>query len=124
MLPGIPSIYYGDEIGMQGYEDPLNRLPMRWDDVDEELLAYYRRLAQIRTSHRPQVTGDIDVMERKNLLVLTRTARVRSLILVCNNSYEPISLEAFSSSTDLLTGGSIDALGPFEAAIFEGIREK
>ena len=46
MLPDIPSIYYGDEIGMQGYEDPLNRLPMRWDDVDEELLAYYRRLAQ------------------------------------------------------------------------------
>ena len=124
VLPGMPSVYYGDEIGMQGYEDPLNRLPMRWDDVDEELLAYYRRLAQIRTSHRPQVTGDIDVTERKGLLVLTRTTRVRSLILVCNNSYEPISLEAFSGATDLLTGGPIDALGPFEAAIFEGRREK
>ena len=27
-LPGVPSIYYGDEAGLQGYKDPFNRPPL------------------------------------------------------------------------------------------------
>ena len=38
-LIGAPTIYYGDEIGMKGNEDPDNSSPMKWD-VFDNLIAY------------------------------------------------------------------------------------
>ena len=43
MLPGIPSIFYGDERGMQGYEDPLCRRTVDWNNCDEEIFAHYKK---------------------------------------------------------------------------------
>ena len=42
-LPGVPSIYYGDEQGMEGVGDPFNRAPFR--EGDEELHEYYVNLS-------------------------------------------------------------------------------
>lgn len=47
-LPGVPSIYYGDEIGMQGMKDPFNRACMNWTQQNYELLRWYKRLGEIR----------------------------------------------------------------------------
>ena len=33
-LPGAPTVYYGDELGMEGMADPWNRAPMDWDGGD------------------------------------------------------------------------------------------
>jgi glycosidase len=38
-LPGVPSLYYGDEAGMEGYKDPFNRFCYPWGRENEELLA-------------------------------------------------------------------------------------
>lgn len=50
---GSPSIYYGDEVGMTGGQDPDCRRPMIWDEVeqDKELLSFMKKLIQIRKSH-------------------------------------------------------------------------
>ena len=57
-LPGVPSLYYGDEAGLQGFEDPLNRRPYPWGKEDRELLEHYRRLGQLRAEYRDDFKGE------------------------------------------------------------------
>ena len=47
-LPGVPCIYYGDEVGMEGYKDPFNRGTYPWGSEDADLLEWYRRLGALR----------------------------------------------------------------------------
>ena len=49
-LPGVPSIYYGDEAGLQGYKDPFNRRCYPWGNEDQELIAYVTELSRVRKS--------------------------------------------------------------------------
>jgi len=50
--PGSPAIYYGDEVGMTGGDDPYNRGTYPWADrgghPDDALLADFRRLTALR----------------------------------------------------------------------------
>ena len=46
--PGVPCIYYGDEAGMEGYTDPQNRRTYPWGHEEQELVEWYRRLAELR----------------------------------------------------------------------------
>ncbi len=50
-IPGIPMIYYGDEIGMEGYNDPFNRMPFTWHRVDKHLLNFYKSIGKLRAEH-------------------------------------------------------------------------
>ena len=55
---GIPSVYYGDEVGMEGYHDPFCRFPFPWHEVEDkspvayrqELLDFYKSLGELRRS--------------------------------------------------------------------------
>lgn len=49
-LPGVPSIYYGDEAGLQGYKDPFNRRCYPWGNEDHELISYVSELSRVRKS--------------------------------------------------------------------------
>jgi glycosidase len=58
--PGAPSIYYGEEIGMEGKADPDNRRGMRWDMVqpNNELLDLYTKLIHVRTKSKLLAEGE------------------------------------------------------------------
>lgn len=51
---GIPSVYYGDEVGLEGCHDPFCRMPFPWhelsDPVRADILDFYRALGRIRRS--------------------------------------------------------------------------
>ncbi|MDD7158163.1 MAG: glycoside hydrolase family 13 protein [Firmicutes bacterium] len=50
-LPGIPTVFYGDEAGMDGFEDPFNRRCYPWGKEDRALVRYYEKLGKIRTEN-------------------------------------------------------------------------
>ncbi len=47
-LPGVPSIYYGDEVYMQGYKDPFNRGYYNWFEQDNMLKEEIKKLSELR----------------------------------------------------------------------------
>ncbi|HET9977606.1 MAG TPA: glycoside hydrolase family 13 protein [Burkholderiaceae bacterium] len=53
--PGAPTIYYGDEVGVTGGEDPFNRATYPWEDEggqpDRALLAAFKKLTALRHAH-------------------------------------------------------------------------
>lgn len=57
--PGAPSIYYGDELGMTGGKDPMNRKSMNWAGIEEnQMLVHYRKLIRARNSSIALQSGD------------------------------------------------------------------
>ena len=67
-LPGVPSIYYGDEQGMAGVGDPFNRLPFR--EGDRELHDFYAALAALRNSAPALSVGEVRFMTMNTELLL------------------------------------------------------
>ena len=57
-LPGVPCIYYGDEAGMEGYNDPFNRRCYPWGHENKEIQDWYRRVIRIRRESDLYVDGD------------------------------------------------------------------
>ena len=57
-FPGMPSIYYGDEIAMQGYRDPYNRAPYDWTGGDAALRVKVKEAVRLRNENAALATGD------------------------------------------------------------------
>ncbi len=60
--PGSPTIYYGDESGVTGWDDPDNRRPYDWNQEDKNLQAYFTQLANIRNQHQVLKTGTVETL--------------------------------------------------------------
>ena len=56
--PGVPCIYYGDEAGIEGYEDPYNRGTYPWGSENRELLEHYKTLGKLRETYPVLINGD------------------------------------------------------------------
>ena len=85
VLPGVPCVFYGDEAGVQGYEDPLNRVTYPWGREDEELLSHYRALGAFREKYADYLTGETHFVNDGDALIIERECEKGKLRLVCNN---------------------------------------
>ena len=59
-LPGSPSLYYGDEAGMEGHKDPFNRRSYPWGKENRVLLEHFRCLGQLRKHYPALRLGSIE----------------------------------------------------------------
>lgn len=114
-LPGAPMIYYGDEAGMWGGDDPDCRKPMIWKEFDyeneshhpfnksrktsivkfdEELFEHYRKLISIRKENFCLTHGKIDFIElHPNVLVFKREIYNNSILVFANNQEKNFSVD-------------------------------
>jgi glycosidase len=133
---GAPMIYYGDEVGMWGGNDPDSRKPMIWEDIsyDDEvynadgskhapdeveinydLLNHYKKLISIRNKHKALQIGDFQTLitdDERELFGFTRTHGDNSIHVVLNNSDAKQTLvsDTFSAEcyTDLISEKSFN----------------
>jgi len=85
LLPGVPSIYYGDEAGIQGYADPFNRGCYPWGAENQELLAWYRMLGTLRRESPCLIQGEFVPLECHGALIsFIRRDGNNALLLACN----------------------------------------
>lgn len=61
-FPGVPSIYYGDEAGVEGYSDPINRRTYPWGNEDSELLGWFKTITAIRNNYDVFKTGKFKLL--------------------------------------------------------------
>ncbi|MCX6334322.1 MAG: glycoside hydrolase family 13 protein [Bacteroidia bacterium] len=111
---GAPHIWYGDEVGMWGADDPDCRKPMVWSDIsyedekanfdplkprptdvvkpDTTLLRFYKKLSKIRKENPELVYGDLKftiVDDEKMVLAYTRSYDNKEILVVFNRSDKP-----------------------------------
>ncbi len=119
-IPGVPIIYYGDEIGMTGAADPDNRRMMRFDDelneYEKQTFDDVSKLIHIRKEHSALRYGDFLTLQAdENIYAYLRSdMNERVLIVVNKNSNEQnvnYSLPAvykISKAKDLVSGKEFD----------------
>ncbi|MFT8889438.1 MAG: glycoside hydrolase family 13 protein [Ethanoligenens sp.] len=86
-LPGVPCVYYGDEVGMEGYDDPFCRRTYPWGNEDTSLLVTVRALAKLRRACPVLADGAYNTLAAKDgLFVFRRGVGEDQLICAVNRS--------------------------------------
>ena len=111
-FPGSPTVYYGDEAGMEGFEDPFNRGTYPWGKEDGELLAWYKALGALRKQHPALRRGTIRYVAADGpLLAFVRAADDDRLLCAFNAGDKPARLELEEAGALLLGSAERDEAG-------------
>ena len=109
MLPGIPSLYYGDEAGMEGGKDPFNRRTYPWGKENPNLLEHFRSLGKLRKDHEALRLGDIHFFQAGDQkLGFSRCYNGKTLRIYINRSQDNWDVPAGK----LLLGNHLHTVAP------------
>ncbi len=109
MLPGSPSLYYGDEAGMEGHKDPFNRRTYPWGREDRELLAHFKRLGRLRSEQEALRLGDIQFFQADQRRIgFSRSYNGKTLKIYVNRCGEPWDIPAGT----ILLGHRLQTVAP------------
>ena len=118
-LPGNPVVYYGDELRMEGEDNPDNRQAPNWDNLDlnDRFLTNYTKMLRLRCEYEALREGAFAIPyydEVSKVLVLSRMTEKERIYEVINFSDTPASfdlslIDTCSQVMDLCTG--MESLG-------------
>lgn len=90
-MPGILSIFYGDEVGVQGIGNLLNRQPFPWKKYDGDLLTYFKEIGNIRTKEEFLKTADLNIFDiNKQYMMFERVGDTEKMLVMVNRTNEDI----------------------------------
>lgn len=102
---GIPSLYYGDEAGLEGYHDPFCRLPYPWGRENAELLRHYRMLGALRRKHRALQGGSFRFTKHAPGYFVFERERDGDLVTVAVNlGVAPLLVPVKGACVDCISG--------------------
>ena len=119
LLPGMPFIYYGDEVGMTGGRDPDCRRGMLWDEnrQDKDMLMHYRRLIQLRREYAGLTQGDPDQVFTDDAQALVCIRR-GELTLLFHAGEADVTMPEYIGQMNLLAQTPFDGtLGAYQAVV-------
>ena len=84
-FPGSPTLYYGDEAGMEGSEDPMNRRTFPWGRENQALQTLFKSLGALREARPSLRRGDIRYIGAEGaILVFERTLDGERTVIALN----------------------------------------
>ena len=125
---GCPMLYYGDEVGMTGGNDPDCRRGMLWDKEkqDETVLSYYKKLLALRKSEPCIVEGVQKIVrtdDEHGLVIEERMLKennkaVRKVVLIYHNENKAMELPEYAGKFNLLKETVFDGkVGAYETVV-------
>ena len=121
--PGMPMIYYGDEVGLTGGQDPDCRRGMLWDEnrQDKEIYNWYKKLIHIRKEHSCLTNGNVKYLEiddNNDLIVMRAYNDTEELYIILHNNNTNVEVKSLTGKINLLTGEQFNGtVKPYEAII-------
>jgi len=104
-FPGTPCVYYGDEIGMTGGEDPECRKCMVWDEDEQNisLKNFVKQFIQLRFTEKAFTQGKLSITqpkENESYLHFIRTLEDSSIHFFINPANQPAEVSLDCTSTN------------------------
>ena len=94
-MPGAPTVYYGDEAGMTGDDDPDDRRTYPWADKggapDGDMIGYYQALATLRSQNPVLTAGDFQMLladDAAGVVAYGRKTGSHAAVILLNRSAE------------------------------------
>ena len=105
-LPGVPCIYYGDEIAMQGYRDPFNRAFFDWNSTEQRLRGPLKTLAHLRKGCDAFDGGRLEIVRADtDVLHYRRVGKTQTAEIILNRGPHLIAELAFGKYAEVNPGG-------------------
>ena len=108
-LFGVPCIYYGDEIGMEGYSDPFCRHAFAWDHIHDGLLKFFWRLGEIRSNSEVFIEGNYrEIYADDNCIVYERRTIEQVVVVAVNRGENKYDICFHGKMYDLLNESNFE----------------
>lgn len=104
---GLPTVFYGDEAGLEGTKDPFCRKPYPWGKEDTDLIDWYVTLGNLR-NNKVLIDGDMNIKYSSNgILIYERVKDDNKVIVAINRSSEDFQFTLSKSMQNFFDGNYI-----------------